>query len=185
MRDSLVAPLRVVLSFDPAIDRDRTDIEAYAGGYVDLAGRPGDRDESRLVFLPGQRPIWFTLRPITVLTFANSVESQTTLEAKYVRAFQWAVSAIEGLGAAGEVLMPDTGARTELGDKVMLIGDRLLNMLGEQLSLHAIYEIGRIAYQRATEGNTRGGGVNFTLPPSSRVGSSWIAPLPVEQTPTP
>lgn len=170
MRDSLVTPLRVVSVLDPAIDRAATDLELYAG--TNELGRPGDRDATRIVVLPGQTPIWFTLQPITAIMFANSVESQATPNARYLRAFQWACLSVEGLEPGGATLLGDTPINDEMGRGQMIVGERLLNRLADELGLDWLYDIGAVAYQRAKAPKIRGGAVSYTLPPFLRVALS-------------
>jgi hypothetical protein len=175
-RDDLVSVLRVACTHDDGVDWARVDCTAYAGNIA----QPGDRDPAHIVPAPGRSVTWFHLRPIATSMFCGWVESMPTIELRYVRAFQAAVDMIENLepgspGWRGTITQPDG-----LGKEIAIVGDAELEHVRVTLGMPWIYEIGRVAYQRAAEGNTRGGSVRYTLPPTSLAASSLNARLHAE-----
>lgn len=171
--DDLVSPLRVACSLDLAIDRAATDLPAYWR----------TRDPALVKPLPGRHVTWFTLRPIPSTIFCSTVEGGATPEMRYRLAFQCSVVAIESLeDGMPNAWMPSGMVPDAVLGQMSIVDDRELEHIRRILGLGWIYEIGRVAYQRATEGNTRGGGVIYTLPPTSAAGLRQIEHLLAEQS---
>lgn len=172
--DDLVSTLRVACVLDPAIDREQTDVLAYAE----------KRDPSMIVTLPGLSPRWFHLRPLTQSQVA-SCDAHVADAQRWNVAFCLSVEAIDCLLVPGEAWRPTTRVRDPASGKtIRVINDRELEVVHRALGKAWIYEVGRVAYDRADEGNALGGSASYTLPPTSVSGLARIALRLAEHTPT-
>lgn len=167
-RDDLVSVLRVACTHDDAVDWARVDCREYSGTET----MPGDRDPTRIVSVPGRSITWFHLRPINAGTIAVYIDAAITRELRYARAFEAAVDAIEALEQPGTTWRPRNITTDAMGQQIPCMDAVELERVRVTLGMPWIYEVGRVAYQRACEGNTRGGGVKYTLPPTSLVALS-------------
>lgn len=164
MRDDLVSVLRVACTHDDAVDWGATDVAAYVGSQ----STPGDRDPAHIVAKPGRAVTWFHLRPISAPAFASWPEAAAEPGVRWLRSFQFSVEAIDNLETPGVTWRPSTLVPDGVtGRERAIVGEQELEHVRLQLGLPWIYEVGKVAYQRALEGNIRGGGVAYTLPPTS------------------
>lgn len=165
MRDDLVSVLRVACVKDDAIDWMKSDLR-----YAE------ERDPGMVTVKPGREVTWFHVRPLTVGQ-VTWVDGHPDGEARWIRAFQLAITQIDSLEQQGMAWSPagsDDGGmyRDPVFGELKIVSERELEHVRRLLGLPWIYEIGKVIYQRAAEGNIRGGGVRYTLPPTSR--ADWI-----------
>lgn len=175
MVDDLVSTLRVACVLDPAIDRAKTDVIAYSG---DENGNVlGDRDPERVFALPGESVRWFHIAPIDTQSMAGFVDAAPAPAARWVRAFQVAIQRIDAPEMhSGGPWLPEQTRRDPTGRRESRYATEAeVEEIRLRFGLGWIYEIGKVAYQRATEGNILGGGVGYTLPPTSAAGLTLIA----------
>lgn len=142
MSDSLVDTIRVVSVRDPAIDRVKTDLEKYER----------TRDPSLIAELPGQHVLWYALRPLSVADFMF-IDSAPSDHLKVLRAFQQAVEYVDGFPVAGQQLRPTVPVRDTQGHERMVWELHDLEPIFRARGARTLYEIGRVAYERAAEGN--------------------------------
>ena len=156
--------LRVVLSYDPAVDRAAMGDEAFgqhfgvevgADGRLASKGR-GTRDERLLRLRDDAVPVWWHLRPLTD-RHMRWVEQQQTAEARWTWSARLALVEIENhLGAAGQSWRPSEPDVTEPprgGEPVpRMVGDDDARYIARTYGLAAMYEVGAVAYTRAMLG---------------------------------
>ena len=156
--------LDVVLSYDPAVDRDAMGDAAFAehfGCEVGTDGRLhpkgcGTRDPSLLRFRDGSVAVRWRLRPLTD-RHMRWIEQQQTAEARWVWSARLALVEIENhLGAPGQAWRPTEPDATETprgGEPVpRVVGDDDARYLAGAYGLAALYEVGAVAYARALLG---------------------------------
>jgi hypothetical protein len=157
--DDLASSIKVVSVRDPAIDW---------GAMWDEGVSPAVYAETRgadvVRAIPGMRPRWFVLRALSVAD-CTAVEMFPEGAPRAVQAFRVACTAIENFDQGIAVLAPTLAAASPHGVTRTVWGDDDLQRVADVLGMRAIYEVGSIAYERALEGNVRGGGVSYTLPP--------------------
>lgn len=170
--DDLVAPLRLVSVLDPAIDRAATDVQKYAE----------TRDLSLVKTLPGSTARIYTVRALDVYDFSSADVGTAT--ARLIRCFVLALEQIENWPVPGHVWTPSRRMDNGQGGDRVVMSDSELKALYHRLGARVIYEIAGVIYTRALEGNGQGGGVRYTLPPSSVEGLEEIARRLAEQART-
>lgn len=145
--------LECYVSFDPAIDRAAMgkDFEAHFGATGERMSDVvyGSRDTRLLRFVPGKRASVFVLRPLHVYERAQC-DSLQTAEARWLRAISYALVRAEvspPLGWRTEAIFP----RENADGRPMLDGDGV-NYIAQIVGIHAIYEIGAVAYARSQIG---------------------------------
>jgi hypothetical protein len=162
--DNPVETLRVVCVLDPAIDRAETPLTRYTE----------TRDETLVRLLPGSLAFWCQLRPLDIGDFA-AVDSTPTGPTKLIQAFRLACEGIENFEGPSLALRPSKMRGGGDGKERPIWGDAELERVYRRLGMAFVYEIGQVAYERATQGNGWGGSVCYTLPLSSVEGLGRIA----------
>lgn|SRR5574341_1064216 len=165
--DDLISPLRAVCVLDPAIDRVLTPIDRYAE----------TREPELVRELPGHRARWAMLEPLSVGDFMI-VDGYPTAPMKLRRAFVYACRLIENFERPGEPLHPTRMVvNPEDGRERAVWTPEEEAAIFRRLGADFVYELGGLAYERATAGNFWGGSVSYTLPQSSVDGLARIARL--------
>lgn len=159
MQDPIVEPLDVVSVLDPALDRERMDVELYAE----------TRDPSLIREVPGLAAVRFRIAPLTSTQFAHC-DSASNVGMQIVTAFMFAVREVQNHPSRGVTLRPDRRIPNGLGGEIAVLDDRTIEQIRAAYGVAAIYEIGSVAYERALlSGNAWGGAwLRYTLPLSSR-----------------
>jgi hypothetical protein len=161
-QDDLISPLRAVSVLDPAIDRVATPINEYAE----------TRDPDLVRLLPGARARWAVLEPLSMTDFAI-IDGYSTSPLKLRGAFAHAVRSIEAFDGH-ERMNPSRMIRDEDGRERAVWSNAEMALIHTRLGGAFWYELGALAYERATAGNFWGGSASFTLPPSSEEGLERI-----------
>lgn len=159
MQDPIVEPHDVVSVLDPALDRERMDVERYAE----------TREASLIVAKPGMTPVIFRVAPLTASQFAH-LDSDQNVGRKVIAAFSFAVQEIRNWPHVGVSTRPDLTVPNGRGGEMRIWNDDAIEQVRREMSLAVIYEIGFFAYERSLiSGNAWGGAwLRYTLPQSSR-----------------
>jgi hypothetical protein len=157
--DPIVEPIDVVVSFDPALDHERMDVEIYAR----------ERDPLAIAERPGMTAVRWRCRPLTAAQFAQ-VDSASSINWKITNAFAFGCSELINAPSPGMSIRPDATIPNGRGGEMKFWDDTALERIRQRYSLAAIYEVGSFIYERSLlVGNAWGGGVTrYTLPQSSR-----------------
>lgn len=155
---------RIVLSYDPAVDRESMGdaafaehfgLEVGADGRMTSKGR-GTRSEDLLRFRDSAVPVWWHIRPLTD-RHMRWIEQQQSAEARWVWSARMALTHIDNhLGVAGQQWRPTEPDATETprgGETVpRIVGDDDARYVASAYGLAALYEVGAVAYARAMLG---------------------------------
>jgi hypothetical protein len=141
-----IAPLDVLATnahfSDPAIDHATADDGPTGEERLEAYRR--SRDPKELSFLPGLEPHRFRAKPLPAV-FAASVLEGMVPSARNALAFAT---------ACHEVVLPDGATLRPRSVKASSHGtrcsdDEWVNTIAERFGLETVYEVGRVAYERA------------------------------------
>lgn len=144
---------------DPGIDREHSDIVAYAGSKAE----PGSRDLSLVRPLPGAFLREVVLRPLRFNEMA-AVSDAPSSNAAVLIAFRFAVVEIRNAFSRGQSLKPTKLHRQADGTDRRLWGEQDLQEIMDLFGWDFMVEVADVAITRARQGKAWGAPVSYTLP---------------------
>lgn len=147
--DSLIDDLEVVSAADPALDMSDAERIRYVTS----------RDPKVIKDQPGCASRRYILRALT----SSELMAIESLEAgrKVMTAFLMGVKEIRNYPSAGVVASPSQASPVPSDSTRRIWTDKEFTSLTQNLGGKRIYEIGRVVYDRALEGNGEGGSIYF------------------------
>jgi hypothetical protein len=133
-----LAPIEVASVSDPAIDTEKSKLEAYAK----------TRDPRHLVLKPGERPTLYVLQPIPA-AYALDVLENPTFHATMHAVIAFKAACVEIKLPGGGSLRPAEGARVETAFGFRIAGDEWVEAVTRKLGGKRLVEIGMVARRRA------------------------------------
>ncbi len=167
--DDPTKSLRFVSGADPALDWGAMNVYDYVA----------TRDASLIRTIPGQAPIWWSVRPLDVDQWA-SIEETSSPQRRLIQCVMHALESVEAPDAPA--WRPTRQVQGGDGKQITICSHDEMRHLFESWGGTRLYEVGSVIYERAAVGKAQSGAARFTPLPVLLDELAAIARRHVERT---